>query len=48
MIREEKERIKDLLYRARFIADKEKEDPFVGIYLTDLVDLLEDFKNGNI
>lgn len=48
MTLEEKERLKDLLYQAKFIADKENEDPFVGIYLTDLIDLLNDYKNGNI
>lgn len=48
MTQKEKERLKDLLYQAKFITDKENEDPFVGIYLTDLIDLLDDYKNGNI
>ena len=48
MTSEEKEKLKDLLYQAKFITDKENEDPFVGIYFTDLVDLLNDYKMGNI
>ena len=48
MTAEEKERLKDLLYQAKFITDKENEDPFVGIYLTDLIDLLDDYKNEKI
>lgn len=48
MISEEKEKLKDLLYQSKYIVDKENEDPFVTIYLTDLIDLLEDYKNGNI
>ena len=27
---------------------KDNEDPFVGMYLVDLIDLLDDYKNGNI
>lgn len=48
MTNEEKEKLKDLLYQSKFIADKNIEDPFVAIYLTDLIDLLDDYKNGNI
>ncbi len=48
MTQAEKERLKDLLYQAKFITDKENEDPFVGIYLTDLIDLLDDYKNEKI
>lgn len=48
MTQEEKEGLKDLLYQGGFIADKKEEDPFVGIYLADLIDLLDDYKNGNI
>ena len=48
MKQEDKERLKDLLYQLGFIADKENKDPFVGIYLIDLIDLLDDYKNGNI
>ena len=44
----EKERLKDLLYQAKFITDKENKDPFVGLYLTDLIDLLDDYKNEKI
>ena len=48
MTQTEKERLKDLLYQAKFITDKVNEDPFIGIYLTDLIDLLDDYKNGKI
>jgi hypothetical protein len=48
MTNEEKEKLKYLLYQSKFIADKNAEDPFVTIYLTDLIDLLDDYKNGNI
>ena len=48
MTTEEKERLKDLLYQSKFITNKESKDPFVGIYLTDLIDLLDDYKNEKI
>lgn len=48
MTNEEKEKLKDLLYQAKYITDKENEDPFVSMYLVDLIDLLDDYKNGNI
>lgn len=48
MTSEEKEKLKDLLYQSKFIVDKNIKDPFITIYLTDLIDLLDDYKNGNI
>lgn len=48
MTNEEKEKLKDLIYQSKFISNKEVNDPFIGIYLTDLIDLLDDYKNGNI
>lgn len=48
MTQEKKEKLKDLLYQAKFITDKEEKDPFVGIYLVDLIDLMEDYKNGKL
>ena len=48
MTNEEKEKLKDLLYQAKYIVDKNAEDPFVSIYFADLIDLLDDYKNGNI
>lgn len=48
MTNEEKEKLKDLLYQSKFITDKKTNDPFVGIYFVDLIDLLDDYKNGNI
>ena len=48
MTQEEKEILKDLLYQSKFVTNKDNEDPFVGIYLTDLIDLLDDYKNEKI
>ena len=48
MTSEEKEKLKELLYQAKFIIDKDSEDPFISMYLVDFIDLLEDYKNGNI
>ena len=48
MTQEEKETLKDLLYQSKFITNKDDEDPFVGMYLVDLIDLLDEYKNGNI
>ena len=48
MTNEEKERLKNLLYNSKFIVNRDVEDPFVGIYFVDLIDLLDDYKNGNI
>lgn len=48
MTSEEKERLKDLLYNSKFIVNREVEDPFVCMYFIDFVDLLDDYKNGNI
>ena len=48
MTNEEKEKLKDLLYQSKFITNKEINDPFVSIYFVDLIDLLDDYKNGNI
>lgn len=48
MTQKDKEKLKDLLYQSKYIVDKENEDPLVSMYLIDLIDLLEDYKNGNI
>ena len=48
MTNEEKEKLKDLLYQSKYIVDKNVEDPFVSVYFVDLIDLLDDYKNGNI
>lgn len=42
MTPEEKEKIRNILYNKKCIADYKEEDPFVGIYFSDLIDLLED------
>ena len=48
MTPQEKQRLRDRLYEAHLIADYKEEDPFVGIYFADLVELLDDYKNGKI
>ena len=44
MIQEDKEKIRNILYNNKCIADYKEEDPFVGIYFSDLINLLEDYK----
>lgn len=44
MTQEQKEKIRNILYNNKCIADYNEEDPFVGIYFSDLIDLLEDYK----
>lgn len=36
----QEEKIRNLLYEKKLIADYKDEDPFVGIYFRDLIDLL--------
>lgn len=44
MTQEEKEKLRNILYNKKCIADYREEDPFVGIYFNDLINLLEDYK----
>lgn len=44
MTQEEKEKLRNILYNKKCIADYREEDPFVGIYFSDLINLLEDYK----
>ena len=46
MTQEQKEKIRNILYNNKCIADYYyyEEDPFVGIYFSDLILLLEDYK----
>ena len=44
MTQEEKEKLRNILYNKKCIADYREEDPFVEIYFSDLIDLLEDYK----
>ena len=44
MTQEQKDKLRKILYQHKWIADLESEDPFVGIYLSDLIDLLIDYK----
>lgn len=41
---EQKEKLRKILYQLKYITNSEEEDPFVGIYFSDLIDLLEDYK----
>ena len=44
MTQKQKEKIRNILYNNKCIADYKEEDLFVGIYFSDLIDLLEDYK----
>ena len=44
MTQEEKEKLRNILYEKKLIADYKDEDPFVGIYFSDLIDLLINYK----
>lgn len=48
MTQEEEKEIRNILYNNKWIANYKEEDPFVGIYFSDLLDLLEDYKLGLI
>ena len=41
---EEKEKLRSILYENKWIADYKEEDPFVGIYFSDLINLLIKYK----
>ena len=45
MTPEVKEKLKNQLYNNHWIADYNEEDPLVSLWLTDLVDLIEDYRN---
>lgn len=42
---QEEEKLRNILYNKKCIADYREEDPFVGIYFSDLIDLLEDYES---
>jgi hypothetical protein len=44
MTKEQKEKLRKILYQLKYITDSEEKDPFVGIYFSDLIDLLEEYK----
>jgi hypothetical protein len=48
MTQEEKQSLKNRLYDAHTIGDYKEDDPFVGIYFNSLVELMDDYKNGNL
>lgn len=43
MTDDRKEKLKDLLYNKKMIADYKEEDPLVAIYFYDLVDLMDNY-----
>lgn len=46
MTNEEKEKLKNQLFNNHWMADYNDEDPFVGLWFTDLVDLIDDYRQG--
>ena len=48
MTQEQKQKLRKLLYNNKWITDINDDDPFVGIYFSDLIDLLEDYKAGRL
>ena len=44
MTEEQEEKIRNILYNNKCIADYNEKDPFVGIYFSDLILLLEEYK----
>jgi len=44
MTQEEKEKLRKILYQLKYITDSEEKDPFVGIYFSDLINLLDEYK----
>lgn len=45
MTPEVKEKLKNQLYNNHWIADYNEEGPLVSLWLTDLIDLIEDYRN---
>ena len=43
MAREEQDKLRKALYNGKFTTDAEDENPFVGIYFNDLLDIIHDF-----
>lgn len=43
MTQEKKEELRKALYNGKFTTDAEDENPFVGIYFQDLLDVIHDF-----
>ena len=48
MTQEDKLALRQRLYNAHMIADYNEEDPFVCIYFDSLIELMDDYKNGNL
>lgn len=48
MTEEEKQKLKESLYNNHWIGNPENADPMVSIWFSDLVDLLEDYKNTGL
>lgn len=43
MTQEQQDKLRMALYNAKFTTDAEDENPFVGIYFNDLLDIIHDF-----
>lgn len=48
MTQEQKEKLRKILYQLKYITDSEEKDPFVGIYFSDLIDLLDEYKSNRL
>lgn len=44
MTQEQKEQLRKILYQLKYITDSKEKDPFVGIYFSNLIDLLVNYK----
>ena len=48
MTEEQKQRLRKILYNNKWITNIEDDDPFVGIYLSDLIGVLDDYKSSRL
>ena len=48
MTQEDKQALRNRLYDSHKIGDYKQDDPFVGIFFDDLVELMDDYKNGKL
>ena len=43
MTQEQQDKLRRALYNAKFTTDAHDENPFVGVYFNDLLDIIEDY-----
>lgn len=48
MTQEQKEKLRKILYQLKYITDSGEKDPFVSIYFSDLIDLLDEYKSNRL